>query len=175
MLYANDGSFRPSAPTMNFSQVGKDLQLILEKLITNENIAKLLYYGQKDALSQEPLSADIKLSMMNDYIRVVPVLPKDYEAKNYILVQFDGFAPSSTDAMIYKEFLVTFDIFCNAQNWILDDYQLRPYAIMNEIDKMFNMSKLNSSGPINFIGANGIIINENLLGFSMAYKIYDYR
>lgn len=176
MLYASDGSYSSvSGSPMNFTQIGKDLQLIMEKLVTNDNIAKLLYYGEKTALSMANLSADQKLLMVNDYIRVVPVLPKDLEAKNYIIIQFDNFSPSDVDAMNYKEFILTFDVFCNSQNWILDDYQLRPYAIMNEIDKLFNLSKLNSSGPINFIGANSIIINENLLGFSLVYKIYDYR
>ena len=176
MLYASDGTHSSvSMPNMYFSQVGKDLQLIMEKLITNDNIAKLLYYGEKTALTMPNLSADQKLLMVNDYIRVVPILPKDVEAKNYIIIQFDNFSPSGIDPTTYKDFLLTFDIFCNGQNWILDDYQLRPYAIMNEIDKLFNLSKLNSSGPINFIGANSIIIDENLLGFSLVYKIYDYK
>ena len=175
MFYNENGMFAPSVDPIGFSQMGKDLQLIMERLIENENIAKLLYYGEKDALSKQNLTATVKLSMVNDHIKVVPVLPKDLEAKNYIIVQFDSFMPNSTDNMSYKEFLLTFDIFCNAQNWILDDYQLRPYAIMNEIDKMFNTSKLNSSGPINFIGANSISINENLLGFTVVYKIYDYK
>ncbi len=175
MLYNSDGRLNTTHSTTNFSQVGRDLQLVMERLVTNENIAKLLYYGDKDALSKPNISAEVRLSMVNDYIRVVPVLPKDLEAKNYIIIQFDSFSPSGSDAMTYKDFVLTFDIFCNAQNWILDGYQLRPYAIMDEIDKMFNMSKLNSSGPINFIGANSIIINENLLGFNLAYRIYDYR
>ncbi len=174
MLYANDGTLSTSHPPFGFVQVGRDLQLIMEKLVTNENIAKLLYYGEKDALSKNNVDADTKLAMVNDYIRVVPVLPKDLEAKNYIIIQFDNFSPGS-DPMLTREFLISFDIFCNAQNWILNDYQLRPYAIMNEIDKMFNMSKLNSFGPINFVGATGIIINENLLGFTLVYKVYDYR
>lgn len=175
MNYSNDGTSSSLSGAMNFSQIGKDLQLIMEKLITSHDICKLLYYGEKDALSKSNLDADTRLKMVNDYIRVVPILPKDLEAKNYILIQFDNFVPDQTDAMVYKSFILTFDIFCNAQNWILDDYQLRPYAIMNEIDKMFNMSKLNSSGPINFVGANGMIINENLLGFSLVYKVHDYR
>ncbi len=174
MLYANDGTLNRVPSPFSFMQVGKDLQTIMEKLVTNENIAKLLYYGDKDALSKPNVDVDTKLSMVNDYIRVVPILPKDLEAKNYIIIQFDHFSPGA-DQMLTREFLVSFDIFCNAQNWILDNYQLRPYAIMSEIDKMFNLSKLNSFGPINFVGANGIIINENLLGFTLVYKIYDYR
>lgn len=175
MFYNEDGTFTPNNTIFGFGQCGKDLQLTMEKLITNDNIMKLLYYGEKDALKKSNLDAATKLSMINDYIKVVPVLPKDLEAKNYIIIQFDSFSPSGADAMVYRDFLITFDIFCNAQNWILDDYLLRPYAIMDELDKMFNMSKLNSSGPINFIGANSISINENLLGFTVAYKVYDYR
>jgi hypothetical protein len=175
MLYADDGTLKQTHSSVNFSQMGRDLQIIMEKLVTNNNIAKLLYYGEKEALSQPDLDADTRLAMVNDYIRVTPVLAKDTEAKNYIIIQFDNFSPSPADPMTYKEFILTFGIFCNSQSWILDNYQLRPYAIMNEIDKMFNMSKLNSSGPINFIGANSLIINENLLGFSISYRIYDYR
>lgn len=174
-MYNQDGIPQMNASMFGFGQIGKDLQLILEKIIENDNIAKLLYYGEKDALAKDNLTATIKLTMINDYVRVVPVLPKDVEAKNYIIVQFDNFAPNEVDPMTYKDFFLSFDIFCNAQNWILDDYLLRPYAIMNELDRIFNMSKLNSSGPINFIGANSIIINENLLGFNMMYKVYDYR
>jgi hypothetical protein len=175
MFYEHDGSFVPNNSVQNFTQPGKDLQLIMEKLITNDNICKLLYYTGKDALSQAALTPEVKLSMINEYIKVVPVLPKDVDMRNYILIQFDNFTPSSSDPMNLIDFILTFDIFCNSTNWILDDYQLRPYAIMNEIDRMFNTSKLNSSGPINFIGANSISINENLLGFTVVYKIYDYK
>lgn len=175
MFYNEDGTFIGNSNILSFGQAGKDLQVIMEKLITNDNVMKLLYYGQKDALKQPNLDATTKLSMVNDYIRVVPVLPKDVEAKNYIIIQLDNFSPSGSDAMVYRDFLVSFDIFCNAETWILDDYLLRPYAIMNEIDRMFNVSKLNSSGPINFVGANSILINENLLGFTIAYRVYDYR
>jgi hypothetical protein len=175
MFYENDGSFVPNNNVQNFIQTGKDLQLIMEKLVTNDNICKLLYYTGKDALSQPALTPEVKLSMINEYIKVVPVLPKDIDMRNYILVQFDNFSPSSADPMNLIDFILTFDIFCNSTNWILDDYLLRPYAIMHEIDKMFGLSKLNSSGPINFIGANSIIINENLLGFTVSYRVHDYR
>jgi hypothetical protein len=175
MGYDSNGNFVPHNNVNNFTQISKDLQLIIEKLITNDNLCKLLYYTGKNALSQPVLDIDTKLSMINDYIKAVPVLPKDIDMKNYILIQFDNFSPSLADPMNYQEFMLTFDIFCNSTNWILDDYLLRPYAIMHEIDKMFNLSKLNSSGPINFIGANSIIINENLLGFTLTYRIYDYR
>lgn len=175
MLYDQNGLSAQSSTFSSFSNVGKDLQLIMERLITNDNIAKLLYYGEKDALSKPDLDAKTKLSMVNDFIRVVPILPKDVENKNYIIIQFDNFAPSGADPVMYRDFFLTFDVFCNSTNWILDNYLLRPYAIMQEIDKLFNLSKLNSSGPINFMGANSININENLLGFSVAYRVYDYR
>jgi hypothetical protein len=160
---------------LSFSQIAKDLQSITNKMITNDNLCKLLYYADKNALSKPTLTDDQKYSLIGDRILVVPLVTKDDVLGSYVIVQFDQFSPNSTSEAIYREFIVTFDILVNTKIWTLDDYTLRPYAIMHEIDKMFNMSKLNSSGPINFIGANSLVISEFFMGFTLAYKVYDFR
>jgi hypothetical protein len=174
-IYNGDGSRNNLTPFGNFTSLAVDLQIVVNKIVKNDNICKLLYYNSPDALSQPNLTPEQKSELMNKNIKVVPVLEKDNETSNLIIVQFDKFIPNETDATTYIEFIISFDIFCYSKNWILDDYMLRPYKIMSELNTMFNMSKLRSSGPINFIGASSLLINENLSGYSLMYKVYDYR
>jgi hypothetical protein len=174
-IYTSDGSRNNLTPFGNFTSLAVDLQIVMNKIIKNDNICKLLYYDAPNALSQPNLTPDQKSSLIGKAIRVVPVLEKDDEASNIIIIQFDRFTPNATDDSVYIEFMISFDILCNSKTWIMDDYMLRPYKIMSEINSMFNMSKLRSSGPINFMGASSLLINENLVGYSMVYRVYDYR
>jgi hypothetical protein len=174
-IYNRDGTSNQSFQGQSFSQLGKDLNLITDRLIANDNLCKLLYYADKDALSKLTLTDDQKYSLIGDHIKVIPLVPKDDDLKSYIIVQFDNFSPNSVSDMIYRDHILTFDVVCNTKIWTLDDYTLRPYAILHEIDQMFNLSKTNSVGPINFIGANSLIINEFFMGFTIAYKVHDFR
>ena len=181
VIYNSDGIWNPNGSNLrSFSQIGKDLQIIIEKLLNNDNICKLLYYADKDALSKPSLTLDQKYSLLSDSsadsrIKIVPQLPKDDDLGSYIIVQFDSFSPNSVSEIVYRDFIVTFDIICNIKLWTLDDYTPRVYALMHEIDSMFDLSKLNSSGPINFIGANSLVLNEFFSGFTLAYRIHDFR
>jgi len=175
-IYNSDGVWNPQGANLrSFSQISTDLQLIVEKIINNDNLCKLLYYADKNALSKTALTEDQKYSLIGDKVLVVPVIPKEDELQSYIIVQFDNFSPNETSEVVFRDFILTFDILVNTKIWTLDNWTLRPYAIMHEIDSIFNMSKLNSLGPINFIGANNLIINEFFMGFTLAYRIHDFR
>jgi hypothetical protein len=174
-IYNPDGTLNSSYTPKSFSQIGKDLQLIIDRLMSNDNLCKLLYYADKNALSKPSLTEDQKYSLIGEYIKVTPLVPKDNDMRSYIVVQFDDFSPNMSSEMVLRDYTLSFDILCNTKIWTLDDYTLRPYAIMHELDKMFNISKLNSLGPINFLGANSLIINEFFMGFSIAYRIHDFR
>jgi len=40
----------------NCSEIGENLRLIVSRLMANDNLVKLLYYNDKDPLSQENLT-----------------------------------------------------------------------------------------------------------------------
>jgi len=41
---------------------------------------------------------------------------------------------------------IRFDIACPYEEWLLDEPSLRPYLLMQEVDTMFNGSKLSGIG-----------------------------
>jgi hypothetical protein len=175
-IYGTNGTWNPQGANLrSFLQISDDLKLIIEKIISNDNLCKLLYYADKGALSKPALTEDQKYSLIGDKVLVVPVVLKEDDLQSYLIVQFDNFSPNEASEVIYRDFTLTIDVLVNTKIWTLDDWTLRPYAIMHELDSMFNMSKLNSLGPINFIGANALIINEFFMGFTLAYGIHDFR
>ena len=153
-----------------FGTAQKDLFNIVQKLINNDSLKKLLYYPVKDALSQPKLTTEQALGLMNRNIRVCPRLPVEEEIESYVLISFDGFAPNDNNPE-FRDNLITFDIICHMDTWVMENYQLRPYMIMGEIDGMLNKSKLNGIGEIDFVGANQLLLSKDLAGFSLMYRV----
>lgn len=173
-LYNKDGTSGQIAARENFTDIGHDLKGILNRLLKNDRLIKLLYYSQSDIENLPNLTKAEKVSMINDHIKIIPRLPKDIESKNYLVIQMDSFTPIGNNSRM-RGFLLSFDVLCHADNWIMDDYMLRPFKILQELDSMFNMSKLHSLGPVNFVSANQILINEELMGYSIYFKVHDFE
>lgn len=173
-IYNSDGTRSSSMPQNNFTEVGLNLKKVLNRILKNDDLIKLLYYNTPEVTSQPNLTNEQKVAMINDYIKLVPKLPKDVELKNYLLIQMDQFAAMDGE-QVFRTFVLNFDILCNAGNWIMDDYMLRPFKIMHELDSMFNNSKLDSLGPVNFVAANQLVLNEELMGYSMFFRVVDFQ
>lgn len=153
-----------------FQTAEKDLFNIVNKLLGNQNLKKLLYYPIKEAFSQPLLSQEQSLSLIHKNIRVIPQLGVDEEVESYIIITFDNFSPNGNNPE-FRDSLITFDIICHMDCWVMENYQLRPYKIMGEIDGMLNESKLNGIGTVNFMGANQLLLNDKLAGYSLTYRV----
>jgi len=152
----------------SFQDIGCNLNIIARRLMQNENLMKLLIHTTRDA-EDLPITQEEIQKAFGDQIRIVPVIKKDEVIKNYVIIQFGGFAPAGkTD---YKSYIITFDIICNIDNWQMKDYTPRPYKIMSEIDHVINQTKISALGPVQFLGAQNLVINEELSGFTLSYGI----
>lgn len=155
----------------NFLSAGKDLQSIINKLITNQNLLKLLKYTTPDALSKPDLTPQEIKELINKNIKTVPKVPiLEEEVGGYIIVIFDYFKPNYNNPM-FRNNLIIFDVICQMDNWIMDDYMLRPYKIMHEIDSMFNETKLNGIGKVEFAEATSLVIDDRYAGYSLKYMV----
>jgi hypothetical protein len=154
----------------NFEATGKDLKDIMFKLMTNEDLLKLLKYTTTDALTKPDLTPEEKQAIINDNIKVVPKLPVPDAVGSYIIIMFDTFTPNPNNTE-FRDNVIIFDVICHADTWVMEDYMLRPYKIMHELDSMFNKSKLNGIGKVEFVAANSLVLTTELAGFTMMYKV----
>ena len=154
----------------NFEAAGKDLKEVTFKILTNQNLLRLLKYTTPDTLSMPPLTEEEAAEMMGSHIKIVPKLPVPETVGSYIIVMFDTFTPNMTNP-IYRDNVIIFDVICHTDTWVMDDYMLRPYKIMHEIDGMFNNQKLSGIGKTEFVAANSLILTSELAGFTIMYKV----
>lgn len=152
----------------SFLSLEKDTALIIQRLLDDTELKKLLYYNTKDCLSKPALSQEETYSLIGKQIKIVPKAEINSEGYPYIIVGFDGFVPNSNNPQ-FRDNYITFDIFCPFDKWDLGDFQLRPYKIAGRLDARLNNQKLTGIGVLNFVGGNNIPVNDELAGFSLTY------
>lgn len=156
-------------PKSSFLSTDKDLSLIIQKILENDRLCKLLYYTQKDYLKAKNLTMEQKLSMLDKQIKIVPKLDIDPDCPNYIIITFDNFVDNETNPE-FRDCIINIDILCHPDHWNLGNFQLRHHKIAGELDAMLNKQKLTGIGTINFVTGNNLLLNNQLMGMSLMYK-----
>ena len=155
-------------PRSSFLSVDKDMGLIVEMIMKNKNLKKMLHYTSKDCLDKPALTEDETLALFGKNIKIVPKLQIDGSVLNYVIISFDNFTPSSNPE--FRDNIIEFDVICHFDQWHMKDFQLRPYRIAAEIDSMFNDKHLTGIGTLQFLGANQMILNDEFGGFCLMYS-----
>ena len=156
-------------PESSFLIIEKDLEKIVDRMLKNPRLLKLLYYREADALSKPSLTNAQKMKLINNEIKIVPYLAIDKDCPTFVVVTFDNFTPNAKHGY-YRDCTLSFDILCHPDHWNLGNYQLRPYKIAGEIDAMFTQAKMTGIGTLTFIGANNLVLNEQLMGLTLLYR-----
>ena len=155
-------------PKSSFLSMEKDTGIIINEILKNNRLKKLLYYTTSDAMEKPNLTEDESLSLLGTNIKIVPKLYVDGSVLNYILINFDNFTPSENPE--FRDNTIQFDIICPFDQWNLKDYALRPYKIAGEIDSMFNLKKLTGIGYLEFMGATQIVLTDEFAGLCLMYR-----
>ena len=155
-------------PKSSFLSLEKDAALIINKCLRNERLKKLLFYADKHCLGLPNLTEEQSLTLINKQIRIHPKLLIDKDILSYIVITFDQFIPNSNPE--FRDNLIFFHIICHYDQWNLEDFKLRPYAIAGEIDTMLNNKHLTGIGTLEFIKAYQQSLNDELAGVTLVYK-----
>ena len=155
-------------PKSSFLSMEKDTGIIINEILKNNRLKKLLYYTTSDAMEKPNLTEDESLNLLGTNIKIVPKLYVDGSVLNYILINFDNFTPSENPE--FRDNTIQFDIICHFDQWNLRDYALRPYKIAGEIDSMFNLKKLTGIGYLEFMGATQIVLTDEFAGLCLMYR-----
>lgn len=155
-------------PESSFLSMEKDFSIIVDKILSNQRLKKLLYYTDKDCMEKPNLSEEESLSMLGNQIKIIPKVYIDHEVLNYVVISFDNFFTNETNPE-FRDNTITFDVICHFDQWQLKDFQLRPYRIAAEIDSMLNKKKLTGIGRLEFAGATQAVVNNEFAGLTLMY------
>ena len=156
-------------PKSSFLSTEKDMSIIVNMIMKNDRLKKMLHYTSRDCLSKHNLSQDESLALFGKNIKIVPKLYVDGSVLNYIIVSFDNFTQNGTNPE-FRDNIVEFDIICHFDQWHMKDFELRPYKIAAELDSMFNGKHLTGIGELQFLGANQMILTDEYAGLCVMYQ-----
>ena len=156
-------------PKSSFLSMDKDMNIIVDLIMKNDRLKKMLHYTTKDCLDKPKLTEDETIDLFGKEIKIIPKMTIDGSVLNYIVISFDNFIPNATNPE-FRDNIIEFDIICHYDQWHLKDFQLRPYRIAAEIDSMFNQQRLTGIGKLEFIGANRIVLTDEFSGICLMYQ-----
>lgn len=158
----------------NFGVLGQNIYLLSKRILSNNKLCQLLVNTGSRPFDHEP----DKNNLLHNNILIVPKLVEEamqeQKIMNYIVIMLDDFTPDPRNPE-FKIATIRFDVICHFENWIIDDASLRPYAIMEELDIMFNGKKLQGIGNLSFAGADRLVVSPYLGGYSLLYSSSEFN
>lgn len=132
----------------NCAEIGENLQKIVTRLMANDNLVKLLYHTSKDPLNCPNLSEEEKREhIFEKLIKVVPKLdPKETAHSVACIKVISGNKDSSNTE--FKNVRIEIELFVPLTQWFIKDTNLRPFAILGEIQKSLDGKTVNGLGKM---------------------------
>lgn len=129
----------------NCKELGLNLQKIIRQLLLNQDLCKLLYYSDNDPLNQPLIEKTSEL--YNTHITMIPKynpVETDKSVINVIMQQ--GIRSSDNDE--FRTFLIRCYVYVPNTRWIIRNDNLRPFAIIGEIENSLSNKNINGLGKL---------------------------
>lgn len=158
----------------NCAELGVNLQKIIKRLTSNQNLLKLLYYNDKDPLSHEDLTEEqIKEEVLEKFIKVVPRIGPKETANSIISVRVTN-GRKNIENNEFRNIVISVEIFVPLTQWMIKDSNLRPFAIMGEVQKSLDNKTINGLGKM--VGGNFELnfLTEEISAYEQTYSLITY-
>lgn len=157
----------------NCSEIGENLQNIVKRLFANQNLLKLLYYTDKDPLKGEDLTQEqIQKEVFEKLIKVVPRVGPKENVKSIVTVRVADGTPNINSE--FRNLEISIEIFVPLTQWLMKGTNLRPFAIMGEIQKSLDDKKINGLGKMHAGSFNLQFLTEEIGCYEQIYNITSY-
>jgi hypothetical protein len=158
----------------DLAELGPNLQKIITRLQADQKLLKLLYYTDKDPLSQQDLTTEqIKNEVFETLIKIVPRITPAETAKSIIAMRVvNGNANGENDE--FRDINISFEIFVPLTQWFIKDANLRPFCIMGRILKDLKGKTIDGLGRISGGDFSLNFLTEEMSCYEMSFSIITY-
>ena len=155
----------------SFLGVPKDIAYIMNMILKNPNVGKLLWYNVPDCLSKPAIgSKEISEMLKTKQISTQPKVKVDEHEKTYLIITFDNYIPNDSNTF-YRDHNIEVRIITHFDLWDLTDNDVRIYRLAGEIDSMLNGAKMSGIGITNFVNAVQDVYDEEYVGLTLTYRV----
>lgn len=126
----------------NYGELGIILQKIMTRLLNNQTLLKLLYYEDKDPKGQIDLSVElINKEVVEKLIKIIPRVGPKEDAKSVVALRV--VSAHSDHNNQFKNITLGVEVFVPLTQWMIKDSNLRPFAILGEIQESLDGKVVN--------------------------------
>ena len=158
----------------NCADIGINAQYIVKRLMANQNLLKFLYYTDKDPLSHEDLTQEqIQNEIFEKLIKIVPRIGPKETAHSIIAIRIARGRGLVTNSE-FKNVSISIEIFVPMTQWIIKDTNLRPFAIMGEIQKSLDGKKIEGLGKLTGGDFDLNFLTEEISAYEQTFSLTSY-
>lgn len=158
----------------NCRDLGENAQKIMKRLLANQKLLKLLYYTDKDPLSQPDLTNEqIQNEVFETLVKITPrVGPK--ETSHSIVTMRITRGRENDENSEFKDVSINIEVFVPLTQWIIKDVQLRPFAILGEIQESLNGKTINGLGKLQGGNFDLNFLTEEISAYEQYFYLTSY-
>ena len=158
----------------NCGELGANLQKIISRLMANDNLVNLLYHEDKNPLNHLPLSAEEKQTeIFEKLIRVIPKVGSAENVKSIIVVYITRGSKISSNNE-FTNVTITIDVFVPLTQWIIKDSNLRPFAILGQIQESLEGKTINGLGKLSGGDFELALMTDEMSVYKQTFSLTNY-
>lgn len=158
----------------NLGELGINLQKIIKRLQANQRLLKLLYYTDKDPFNNPDLTDEqIRDEVYEKLIRVVPRVGATETANSIVaMTVMDGDLIAANDQ--FTSISIRLEVLVPLTQWMIKDSNLRPFAILSELQKSLNGKVIDGIGKMNSGEFQLGFLTDEMSCYQIVYHIQIY-
>ena len=154
--------------------IGVNGQKIVRRLMANQNLVKLLYYTDKDPLNNPDLTPEqLQNEVFEKLIKIVPRVGPKETAHSIISVRFTRGRQNLMNNE-FKDATISIEVFVPLTQWIIKDTNLRPFAIMSEIQKSLDGKTIDGLGKMTGGDFDLNFLTEEISDYEQIFRLTSY-
>lgn len=158
----------------NCMEIGLNLQKIMQRLLANQNLIKLLYYNNKNPLAENDIPLDtVNKEIKGKLIKIVPYVDTKETANSIVAIRVEGGDINLINSE-FKDITIVVENFVPFTEWTIKDSNLRPFAIMGEIQKSLKDKSVNGLGKISGGDFSLNFLTTEVSCYQQVFKITSY-
>lgn len=159
----------------DYGELGICLQRIVKRLFANQNLIKLLYYTGKDPLSEPDLTEEELQELV--YEKLVKIVPRvgPYETAQSVVSMRVVRGRGIEENNEFRDIVIHFEVFVPMTQWFIKDSNLRPFAIMSELQKSLNNKIINGMGRMQGGDFSLNFLTDEMSCYEIEYRIVNYE
>ena len=154
-----------------FGELSTITSKLIDLILKNQDLCKLIYYNEPNPLSQPTISSTRSALLLKQLFPMPKKAPAETEQTTIVNVHLMRAELTDKNKGFADEY-VAIDVMTHLEKWMIDDGKIRTYEIVNRIDNMLNNQYL-SGYSMNYIlltDIKEIMYSDYFYGYRLVYK-----